>query len=223
MKLVYKLIFLFLLCQMGYSYASSDEFFRQECKYNKSLQNQRSKELQKLYNADQNERKNIKAFTNNMDKILKADQNRRIRVGEIFGEGCINSASDYIAAGMIYQHGDIPDQYFQAYIWFNEAAKLGNSQAKKLMALAIDRYLVSINQKQLFGTQMFSLSPKQEIFCVQPVEESFPESIRREYLGQTMKEQIEQTSAYLDMKHSIITYCDTHLAPSPKGSLPGFW
>ena len=72
---------------------------------------------------------------------------------EILGEGCFKSAEDYAAASLIYQHGDSPDHFFQAFIWALRAVQLGDFQQKSLVAMTVDRYLISSGKKQLFGTQ----------------------------------------------------------------------
>lgn len=40
-------------------------------------------------------------------------------------------------------------------IWSRKTEELGDKNGKSLSALAIDRYLVSISKKQLFGSQFY--------------------------------------------------------------------
>ncbi|KTD17759.1 hypothetical protein [Legionella jordanis] len=79
-------------------------------------------------------------------QIRKNDLERRKRIGEIFGEGCINNGEDYAAASLIYQHGDVSDHYYQAFHWALLAKEKGVSKAKYLVALTLDHYLVSIGK-----------------------------------------------------------------------------
>jgi len=196
-----------------------------------NVQSQRSLELQKIRDADQADRAWQLNLGNGpgpdqktLEKMSQKDLGRRKRIGEIFGEGCLNSAEDYEAAFIVYQHGNTPGQFFQAFLWSKEALKLGNSHAKGDVAMAIDRYLVSIDHKELFGTQA-SQSSLEGCWCIQPIENSFPAALREEYRGGT-------NTAYTGLALLKIlnkgnscpaTFCDASLLPSPQGTVPGFW
>ena len=54
---------------------------------------------------------------------------------------------------MLFQHGLSSEDYKIAFELTNEAVKQGNEDAKWLSAAAEDRYLLSINKKQKWGTQ----------------------------------------------------------------------
>jgi hypothetical protein len=196
------------------------------------VQTQRSLELQRLRKEDQLDRKWQEDLQRGnqpsyeiMENMSKNDLKRRMRVGEIFGEGCFKSAADYEAAGIVYQHGSTPNHYFQAFVWFKEALDLGGLTLKAEMAMAIDRYLVAIGHKQLFGTQAFQKNVG-ECFCIQPIERSFPQNLRDEYRG-------GEDAAYtgLSLLKSLngpasscpVAYCRASLRSTPKGTVPGFW
>lgn len=184
----------------------------------------RSLEIQKLEQQDQQERENWENFTeDDWLSLAKKDRKRRKRIGEIFGEGCFHSAGDYANAALIYQHGDMPDHFYQAFIWANKAASLGLSQLKDLAALAVDRYLISINKKQLFGSQASKKNLKEECYCMEPVEPSFPDSYRIEYAGFSLQEKIDWIISLNQGRSCPILECTTKLEPTPKGSIPGFW
>lgn len=193
-----------------------------------NVQAQRSAELQQIRKADQSDRawqvKGEQPTQKTLEKMGKNDLVRRKRVGEIFGEGCFKSATDYEAAFIVYQHGNTPDQYFQAFIWSKQALALGSSHIKGEIAMALDRYLVSIEHKQLFGTQA-SQPTLGGCWCVQPIEDSFPQTLRDEYRGGA-------NAAYTGLAYLKIlnagkscpsAYCDVSLQPSPQGTVPGFW
>ena len=186
------------------------------------LQQERSLELQRLVDADQNERADWEHLSDD-DKLrlIENDLTRRKRVGEILGEGCFKTAEDYAAASLIYQHGDVPDHYFQAFIWANRAVALGDSEKKHLVALTIDRYLVSIGKKQLFGSQAYSEDGA--CFCLQPVEASFPDALRREYTGMSLQERYDWLISLNQEKNCTSLECSTDLQLSPQGCVPGFW
>lgn len=198
------------------------------CLLNPKLQPIRSRELQKLVKHDQLERKNYLEIMKSKKlrkKMVAKDLARRKRVGEIFAEGCITSSKDYLAAALIFQHGNIPDHSYQAYIWSKKAADLGDINGKYFSTAALDRYLVETGKKQLFGTQSIAQKTKdnKNCFCVYDIEPTFPDSLRKAYSGFNLKE-----------THAILlkTYpgaelcqhqCSPTLKPTPKGSVPGVW
>jgi hypothetical protein len=184
----------------------------------------RSKELASIAQSDQDERENWENLTNDeMLKITKNDLVRRKRVAEIFAEGCFKTANDYASASLVFQHGDTQDHYFQAFLWALRAVGLGDESQKHLVALTIDRYLVSIGKKQLFGSQAYQSNAQGECFCLQPVESSFPESMRQDYLGFSLQDQFDRLAFINEGKNCPNTECTTPLTPSPQGSVIGFW
>ena len=190
------------------------------------LQKARSDELQRLLAADQSCREDMSKWSKkNFKEMIKRDMVRRKRVGEIFAEGCLRTPQDYLAAALIYQHGDVPDHYYQAYIWAARAIELGGKNAKSMVAVAIDRYLVSLGKKQLFGSQFYSDDTQpNHCFCMRKVELSFPDSLRQEYLGKALQESsYEKFAMFNQGKQCPNVECSEDLKPTPKGTVPGLW
>jgi hypothetical protein len=180
----------------------------------------RSKEIQEIVKADQLDRK---SGTLPPDLLLR-DQKRRMRIGEIFGEGCLKSSADFSASALIYQHGTVPEHFFQTFLWSKRAIELGDPSQKRLMALGIDRFLVNIGKKQLFASQAFKISALGSCWCLQPIEETFPESRRVEFMGQTKDEAfkwVDQLNSGTNCEPA--KECSTTLNSSPAGTVPGFW
>lgn len=180
-------------------------------------------ELQQLVKADQDERKD---FESNPTKLTlntyNNDLKRRARVAEIFATIGFKAPDDYLAAALIFQHGNLPDHYYQAFIWSNRAYGLGDEAGKKLSALAMDRYLVSTGKKQLFGSQAYA-PILGGCFCLQPTETSFPDDIRKQYTGMTLHDQYSWLASLNKGGHCANMNCKTNLAATPKGTIIGFW
>lgn len=216
-ELMVKFIGLFLVCSM----ALAESEFR-TCLDDSAHQARRSQELKQLEEQDQADRKG--PFESiDWEKVRPRDLERRIRVAAIFAEGCINSAADHGYAALIYQHGDSPGHFYQAFIWANKAVQLGDDSKRWLTAAALDRYLVKSGQKQLFGTQFGMNAAKN--WCLEPLEKSFPEARRFEYLKMNLRESI---AIFLNFYSSPLTpedvqNCSTQLIDTPLGSVPGFW
>jgi hypothetical protein len=192
------------------------------CDQNPKLQELRSAELLKIAEADQANRAGSYDSID-WNKVNPRDLKRRIRVAVIFAEGCFQKVSDYVSAAKVYQHGVTADHYYQAFIWANEAFKLGDESQRWWIAAALDRYLVKIGQKQLFGTQ---LSKNQNAeFCIQSVEPTFPDSLRIKYVKFSVHDQIANTLKGMGSSQSSddVKNCEPLLRASPKGTVPGFW
>lgn len=188
------------------------------CNDDAKKQQARSNELQSIFAADQADRKPPYPADQQ-----ERDRKRRERVGEIFGEGCINSAKDYLAAAIVFQHGDRPDHFFQTFVWSRRGVELGDVKQKRNMALGLDRYLTNTNHKQLFASQA-SRPGVEPCWCLEPVEKSFPEKLRTQYMGTTLKEQF----AWVDTLNKgtdcpPAEECARTFVSTPKGSVPGFW
>lgn len=200
---------------------------------NPAMQKMRSEELQKLEEADQKERQfmvtNLEAKGIDTEKLHLNDLSRRKRVGEIFAEGCISTPKDYAAAALIYQHGDVPDHFYHAYIWANRQAEIGDAldklNGRGLAALAIDRYLINIGKKQLFGSQFCVAKTEQSkpCFSLEAIEPSFPDSLRKGYSGFTLEERISMYRNIFKNYEYCPSKCDKVLNPTPKGIVPGLW
>ncbi len=195
------------------------------CLTNAATQAARSKELKKLFEADIHDRDNWEKMSRKQLEMMRMrDQVRRIRVSEIFAEGCFKTSDDYAEAALIYQHGEVPDHFYQAFIWSNRAVALGDKDQKQMVALTIDRYLVSIGKKQLFGSQAFASQATNWCYCMSQVELTFPDSMRQDYLEKSLKSEYAEIASMNKRKNNCIHLeCSDKLKPSPKGSVPGFW
>ena len=101
--------------------------------------------MRKLYEEDQRD-------FNNVDRARFREQ-----VQQLMRDGKIQSAEDYYYAAFIFQHGLKPSDYLYAHVLAVTAVDKGLHNAMWLSATTLDRYLQSIQQPQVFGTQFGSL------------------------------------------------------------------
>jgi hypothetical protein len=195
------------------------------CKDDKVRLESRANELQTIVKADQDDREDWQSKTaDEMTAVLPRDEERRKRVGEIYGEGCFVRAEDYSAAALVYQHGAVPDHFFQTFLWAKRAVELGDDKQKRLMALGIDRYLVNSGMRQLFGSQANRPGADPNgCWCIQKIERSFPEKRRQQYMGQALSAAFQWLKELNAGKSCPVKECDEALKPTPRGSVPGFW
>lgn len=225
MKLLKTLIAALALTNcLGCAHAKASATELTSCYEHPDQQQARSAELQSIVNADQADRE-LPYDKIDWSKVLPRDLERRARVGEIFAEGCFKTAQDFAAAALVYQHGEAPDHFYQAFIWAKKAVDLGAGQEQKwLTAAGLDRYLVRIGQKELFATQ-YSRDAGSTCWCLEPVEASFPETKRVEYTKLNLSQALARLNSMNTGQTSCIEvqYCQHPLKSSPAGTVPGFW
>jgi hypothetical protein len=102
--------------------------------------------MRKIYEEDQKDRSDE-----------TGDAKRREQVRQLISEGKVQSGEDYYYAAFIFQHGQKPSDYLYAHVLAVTAVNKGLHNAMWLSAATLDRYLHSIRQPQVFGTQFGSL------------------------------------------------------------------
>lgn len=180
----------------------------------------RSLEIQAIAKADQEDRQTMPLTA----AVHLRDLKHRMRVGEIFGEGCLKSPADFAAAALVFQHGSVPEHFLQTFYWSKRAVELGDTKQKRMMGLGLDRYLVNTGQKQLFASQASKHNNTGDCWCLEPVERSFPDSKRQEYTERTLADAFK----WVDELNKGTTCpsaieCTTDLRPSPASTVVGFW
>jgi hypothetical protein len=90
--------------------------------------------------------------------VNSRDAMRRAEARLLLTTGELKSAQDFHDAAFIFQHGHSPDDYLLAHILAIEAIVKGDASSKWIAAATLDRYLQTIGQKQVFGTQYTSKS-----------------------------------------------------------------
>jgi hypothetical protein len=74
--------------------------------------------------------------------------------------GALETGEDFKDASFIFQHGDKPQDYLLAHILAVAAISKGDTSARWTAAATLDRYLQSIKQPQVFGTQYHLMDPR---------------------------------------------------------------
>ena len=109
-------------------------------------------EIGTLYAADQAIRK--KPITpEQWIEIDKQDEIRRGAARRLLAEDKIHTAGDFEKAAFIFQHGSTPDDFLMAHTLALISMAKGRQSAVWIAAATLDRYLQSIKQPQIYGTQ----------------------------------------------------------------------
>jgi hypothetical protein len=110
-------------------------------------------EMAKIYDADQKDRQSPVTSSTNWKAIAEADRVRRERVAALLAAGSLHTADDYRKAAFVFQHGERPDHYLLAHTLAWVAVSKGDQTAAWIGAATLDRYLQSVGQPQIYGTQ----------------------------------------------------------------------
>src|ERR1035441_6211661 len=89
----------------------------------------------------------------NWQEVGKNDEQRHAAVRKLLADGKIQSGRDYEFAALIFQHSSKSADLILAHTLAVTAVGKGAGSAKWLAAATFDRYLGSVNQPQVFGTQ----------------------------------------------------------------------
>lgn len=106
-------------------------------------------ELQQLFDADQEDRESHKLDTKG---INYNDSIREARVYELLDSNKVRTANDYTNAALIFHHGEDSIAYRMAVELMRKSIELDSAGDKWFLAVITDRYLLSINKPQIYGT-----------------------------------------------------------------------
>lgn len=112
-------------------------------------------EMAQIYEADQAVRANIPKDVTPayFQKMIAEDKARKARTEALLKAGALHTGQDYERAAFIFQHGDKPGDYLLAHTLAMVAMTKGNHAASWIAAATLDRYLMTIEQPQIYGTQ----------------------------------------------------------------------
>jgi hypothetical protein len=181
-----------------------------------------SRHLLELQNADQ-------ASRSGEDTDPSEDTRRRAEVAIIYAEGCLQRAGDFHHAALVFQHGNSPEHFYQAWFFASQAVELGDESAKWLVPRAIDRYLLNTGYKQLFGTNLvtpyiWDSTSEDFYFCLWPVDERLSDQTRVDYgikpLSELREPHIRSDNEKLNPNTGE---CSISAESPPRGMFPGIW
>lgn len=117
-----------------------------------------SGEMKAIFEADQA----IRASSIEIDSAVASSQDakRRAQTRTLLNANKLSSGNDFWRAAFVLQHGDKPQDYLTAHTLAMIAEARGRPDATWIAAATLDRYLQSIGQKQIYGTQYETPSGK---------------------------------------------------------------
>ena len=146
-----------------------------------------NEELARLYCEDQADRTSANGDEIDWKVVVQRDSARLARVKELYARDELHTGADYYHVAMILQHGDRPDDYLLAHELCIVAIMMGEERAKWLAAASEDRFLMSIERPQRFGTQYRS-DQKAGLFRLYEVDKNITDAVRREFNVPSLEE-----------------------------------
>jgi hypothetical protein len=155
-----------------------------------------STKMKAIFEEDQRVRLNDQMDWN---EVSQSDAQRRERTRQLLTEGALHTGKDYEEAAFVFQHGNQPRDYLLAHTLAMIAVSKGDATAIWLTTATLDRYLKSIGQKQVFGTQYSQTDHEQ--WTQEPYDRDLISDRLREQLGvPSQAAQAEQLKAYQQQK-----------------------
>lgn len=151
-------------------------------------------EMQQIFEQDQKDREPGVGKIN-WEKVGKADAERRTATQTLLAMGKLHTGSDFERAAVVFQHGDKPDDYLLAHTLALVALARGQSSALWIASATMDRYLHSIHQSQIYGTQ-FNTNPNEPVTQDPYNRALISDSLRRELGVPPQAMQEEQRKKY---------------------------
>jgi hypothetical protein len=111
---------------------------------------QNNAEMAAMFALDQSQRA---ADIEDHEAAAQADADRRQLTRSLYDDGKLTTGTDFFGAAFIFQHGSEPRDYLFAHVLAMRSLALGRKDAEWIAAAALDRYLQSSGQAQVYGTQ----------------------------------------------------------------------
>lgn len=146
-----------------------------------------------------------RAGTSHIDEqaLEKADSERRVQTAALLKQGLLHTGPDFDHAALIFQHGATSDDYLLAHVLAVIAVSKGQSGAVWISAATLDRYLQSLHQPQIFGTQYKVLN--KDPSTQNPYNRSLISDALRAYMGVPDQKSQENQRLQFDVQRGVGT------------------
>lgn len=136
-------------------------------------------QLEKLYYEEKEETlKAIEVGEENKQEYTSLSQNRVAQAKKLIPEVDFTEIWNCHYMAYLLQHGSTTADYKLAHHYAKKAVDMGSRVTKWLYAATLDRYLVSQNKPQKFGTQFTNINGEWQLF---PVDQSISDDERIEH------------------------------------------
>lgn len=151
-------------------------------------------EMKRMFEEDQRVRA-VGSAKMDWVAVGKSDAERREATRKLLDAGALHSGEDYYWAATVFQHGDVSNDYLLAHTLAMVGGRRGFSDAIWIAAATLDRYLQSVKQPQIYGTQF--LTPEGKAATQEPYDRTLiPDALRKDLDVPGLAAQEEQRKQY---------------------------
>lgn len=157
--------------------------------------------LEELFLADQKDRTKVYDSPAALKDLEHRDSMRRALVAEMISRGEVSTPNDLYHAAVIYLHGSEPKHYLTAHRFAAMASINGHRPSRWLMAATLDRFLMSLGQPQVYGTQFEHDKESGQYQLRLPIDDNAVLSFEKKFFNvPTVAERLEQLNGRLKAK-----------------------
>ena len=139
--------------------------------------------LQGLYEADQQDRKQVFSTADMVALLHQRDSQRRQTVLEMMSRGEVNTQQDLYHAAVIFLHGSTPKDFLTCHRLAVMAAIKGHGPSRWLACASLDRFLMAAGLAQVYGTQ-FEHNPEENKYQLRlPIEDNTLLSFEKKFFN----------------------------------------
>jgi hypothetical protein len=142
-------------------------------------------EMKRIFDEDQKLRQS--GLKSDFAEAARTDAERREETRKLLSDGALHTGEDFWRAAFVFQHGSTPEDYLLAHTLAIVALKKGEQDGAWIAAATLDRYLDSIHQPQIYGTQFHW--PKAEATTQEPYNRTLISDSLRKQMGVPSLEQ----------------------------------
>lgn len=169
---------------------------------NPDTQDQPNAEMKAIFDEDQRVRQPGQQI--DWSVVSRTDADRREQTRKLLAADALHTGKDFEEAAFLFQHGSAPNDYLLAHTLAMVAVSRGDASAIWIACATLDRYLVNIQQKQIFGTQYNRTTPaggSQTTWTQEPYDRTLISDALRQQLGVPSQDaQAKQLEAYQNEK-----------------------
>ncbi len=156
-------------------------------------------EMKRIFDEDQRVRQ--PGVNIDWPTVNQSDAERREATTKLLNEGALHSGEDFTWAAFVFQHGSTSSDYLLAHTLALIAVKKGYRDALWIATATLDRYLQSIHQPQIYGTQF--LTPQRQPATQEPYDRSLISDTIRRLLGVPIQSAQEEQRKKYDTQRAI--------------------
>jgi len=158
-------------------------------------------QLEELFQQDQDDRQKIYDTPAAVQGLRERDTARRRRLREMIDAGEVRTKNDLFHAAILLHHSEAGEDFLAAHRFAALAAIMGHKTARWLMASSLDRYLMSLNQPQIYGTQFEYDDGAKRYELKLPTREYLTLDFEKKFLGvPSIQERLQELNRHLTEK-----------------------